>query len=503
MKYLTDLLARRADLGPQRIAFTSSLTGENTSYAALHERTGRAASLLAALGVEAGDRVGVLCRNRVEFFEVLFACARVGAIGLPLNWRSPAPELAPLLADAAPKVLFYGIEDAGTAHALSQPGLQMIGFDLAQDYPAGLAAHAPHAGRERWPAEDIWYMLYTSGTTGRPKAVIQTYGMAMVNAINIGQAVGLTGQDVTLNFLPLFHTAGINLYTLPALIHGARVVILPGFDAGVMIDMLAAGELTAFFGVPAVYQLLSLHPRFAEVDLSRVRTWGCGGAPLPDALVHTFAARGAMVCNGFGMTETGPTAFLMDPEQAPHRIGSVGKTQILSQCRIVSPEGRPLPPGEVGELQLTGPGITPGYWRQPEATATAFTADGWLRTGDLARADAEGYVYVAGRLKEMFISGGENVYPAEVENVLALHPRVLEAAVIGVPDARWGEVGHAFLMARDGATLEAEELRAFCKARLAGFKVPTVFHVVADFPRTAAGKVQKHLLPRPAPEGSL
>jgi fatty-acyl-CoA synthase len=502
MRYLTDLLARRAYLGPNRVAFTSPLTGSSLTYAELHDRAGRAASLLQAMGVEAGDRVGLLCRNRVEFFEVLFACARVGAIGLPLNWRSPAPELAPLLADATPKVLFYGAEDAATAHALRQPGLQHVGFDAADGYPARLAGQPLHPGRDRWPADDIWYLLYTSGTTGKPKAVIQTYGMAMVNAINIGQAVGLTGQDVTLNFLPLFHTAGINLYTLPALIHGARVAILPGFDAGVMIDMLAAGELTAFFGVPAVYQLLSLHPRFAEVDLSRVRTWGCGGAPLPDALVHTFASRGAMVCNGFGMTETGPTAFLMDPEQAPHRIGSVGKTQILSQCRIVGPDGHPLPPGEVGELQLTGPGITPGYWRQPEATAATFTADGWLKTGDLARADAEGYVYIAGRLKEMFISGGENVYPAEVENVLALHPGVLEAAVIGVPDARWGEVGHAFVMARDGARLEADDLRAFCRGRLAGFKVPVAFHTVADFPRTPSGKVQKHLLPRPPVEGT-
>lgn len=490
---LFDITERRAQLGGADIAMEEVASGRTITYAALDDNAAHAAGLLSALGVVAGDRVAILCRNRIEFFELLFACAKLGAILVPLNWRMPAPEILPLLEDSTPKVLFYGHEDASVAVQLHDAVPLSVALD--GDYADRRDAAPRHAGRRQWPADGVWYLLYTSGTTGRPKAVIYTFTMAMVNYVNISQPIGLTGRDTTLNFLPLFHTAGINLHTVPTLIVGGRVLIMSGFDADVMMDLVAAGRLDAIFGVPAIYQMLALHPRFGEVDLTRLRSWGCGGAPLPDVLVRRFLDKGVRVCNGMGMTETGPTAFIVDPNHVADKIGSVGKPQILCGVRIVGPDGQDVKPGEAGELWFGGPGVTPGYWNRPDATAAAFSPDGWLKSGDLARCDADGYYYIVGRIKEMFISGGENVYPAEVENVLSQHPAILEAAVIGVPDEKWGEVGRAHILPRPGQVMPApDELTRFCRERLAPFKVPKSFIAVTDFPRTAAGKVQKHRL---------
>ncbi len=246
--------------------------------------------------------------------------------------------------------------------------------------------------------------------------------------------------------------------------------------------------------MPAIYQALSLSSRFAAPDLARVRHWGCGGAPLPESLIRAFLAKGVPVCNGMGMTETGPTVFLMDPADAAEKIGSVGKPQLLTEVRLVDVEGRDVPAGERGEILFRGPGITPGYFNNPDATAAAFDPGGWLQSGDVGRRDADGYYYIVDRIKDMYISGGENVYPAEVEAVLTNHPAVLEAAVIGVADERWGEVGHAVLRLRPGQACDAEALRAFARTRLAAYKVPKHITFVDDYPRTAAGKVQKHVL---------
>ncbi|HSM30476.1 MAG TPA: AMP-binding protein [Woeseiaceae bacterium] len=494
---IPDITAQRAMLKPDAVAFRDLARGTTLTYLELEKNVQSLAGFLHAGGVGEGDRIAVLCRNRVEFFELLFAAGKLGAVLVPLNWRMPAGELAPLVDDAAPKFLFFGEEDAAVAQALGNDGTERVGLDddSGAGYAARRAAAEPFAGRAFWGGNDTWYLIYTSGTTGKPKAVVQTPAMALANYVNIRQAMAISGEDTCLNYLPLFHTAGINLVTLPTLIEGGEILVIPGFDVDRVVRLLADGVLDTFFAVPAVYQQISLHPAFRTLDLGRVRNWGCGGAPMPDYLIQSYLERGARVCNGMGMTETGPTVFIMDTAMVDKKIGSVGKPQVLARVRLVGPDGDDVEQGEEGELWFAGPGITPGYWGNPEATRDAFADGGWLKSGDIGRQDADGYYYIAGRIKEMFISGGENVYPAEVENVLAAHPDILEAAVVAVPDEKWGEVGRAYLLPQPGHEIPpASDITVYCRERLAAYKVPKEYVSVQEFPRTAAGKVQKHLL---------
>ena len=494
MNTVFDIAAKRAALTPDHTAFTEIESGRACTFAEFDARVSRCASALGARGVAAGDRVAILSHNDTAFFEILLACGRAGAVLVPLNWRQPVPELLPILKDCAPKLLLADAEHEPVARELARAlGIKLLG---RSDYEAALAAATPAPRETAWPADRVWYLLYTSGTTGVPKAVIQTFGMAFANYVNIGQAIDLVSADTTINFLPLFHTAGINLYTLPMLIAGGTSHILRKFEVRQVIDALIAGKCTKFFGVPAIYQALALHPDFERLDFSRVRHWACGGAPLPLELIRRFATRGIKVCNGMGMTETGPTVFLMDTAHAEAKIGSVGKPQMLSEVRIVDADGRDLGAEEAGELLIRGSNVTPGYWNNDAATRAAFLPGGWLKTGDVAKRDRDGYYFIVDRIKDMFISGGENVYPAEVERAIYKHPAVLEVAVVGVPDAKWGEVGAAYVLAKPGAALDGEELRAFCRKILATYKVPKYVEVVSDFPRTAAGKIQKHVLRR-------
>ena len=495
---IPDITAQRALLKPDGVAFRDLVRGTSLTYRELEGNAQSIAGLLYSGGVGEGDRIAVLCRNRVEFFELLFAAGKLGAVLVPLNWRMPAAELAPLVEDAAPKFLFFDGEDAAVASEIGGAAkLVDLDGDAESGYAALRDAAQPYAGREFWRGNDTWYLIYTSGTTGKPKAVIQTPAMALANYVNIRQAMSISGDDVCLNYLPLFHTAGINLVTLPTLIEGGEVLVIPAFDVDQVVRLLADGVLDTFFAVPAVYQQISLHPDFPTLDLGRVRNWGCGGAPMPDLLIRAYLDRGARVCNGMGMTETGPTVFIMDPATVDRKIGSVGKPQVLARVRLVGADGEDVRQGEEGELWFAGPGITPGYWGNPQATQDAFADGVWLRSGDIGRQDEDGYYYIAGRIKEMYISGGENVYPAEVENTLAAHPDILEAAVVAIPDERWGEVGRAYVLAQPGHEMPPpDEISAYCRERLAAYKVPKEYVTVRDFPRTAAGKIQKHVLLR-------
>lgn len=474
MGLIPDLAARRAQLSPDAPALIDHETGEVWTFARMNDAAARLGAALRA-DLPAGARVAILCHNRPEFFVALFACQKAGLILAPLNWRQPVAELKPVVDSVACALVLHDSGFSETAVALDLP---------TRDLTIPDCAPLPSAPVDE---DAVWYVLFTSGTTGTPKAVIQTARMVVANAVNIAQAMGLDAQDTSVNFLPLFHTGGINLFTMPLYLWGGASRVLRKFDAPALLDLIRQGAVTQFFGVPAIYHAL-MDLDLTGADLSALRGWACGGAALPEATIRFFADRGAVICNGFGMTETGPTGFLIDRAAAIARIGSVGKPQMMTEARL---DGVPDGAAGAGELLLRGPTVTPGYLDNPVATAAAFTPDGWLKSGDVAARDADGYYRIIDRIKDMYISGGENVYPAEVEKVLITHPAVQEAAVIGIPDPKWGETGVAFLIPRPGQSPGAADLLPWLRERLAAYKLPRAFHLLPDFPRTAAGKVRK------------
>lgn len=490
-----DWLAKRAELTPDKIALVDAATGREYSYRRFDERAGRLARFWRETwGVQPGDRVAILGHNSSEYFEALFAAAKAQVILVPLNWRLAVAELAGIVADSEPVGLVHDAVFAGEAAALLpgiRGGRRMVIGEADGDataYEQALAGGRPMAMPPR-SMDDTWYFLYTAGTTGRPKGVVQTFAMALYNYLNIGVPTGLTQDDVTLNLLPTFHSGGLNLYAIPTFIAGGTAVIQKAFDPAETLRLLEE-RATMFFGVPAVYLFLSQHPGFGNADLSGVRSWACGGAPMPVPLLEKYQRRGVVIRQGFGMTETGPTVFLVDDDHAVSKAGSVGLPQMFVEVRIVDRDGSEVAQGEHGELLVRGPGVTPGYWRLPEVTADSIV-DGWLHTGDVARCDEDGYYYIVDRWKDMYISGGENVYPAEIENVLYGHESVAEAAVIGIADERWGEVGRAIVVLAEGASASGEDLIAFCAESLAKYKVPRSVVFVDALPRNAAGKVLK------------
>ncbi|SFR68431.1 fatty-acyl-CoA synthase [Marinobacter daqiaonensis] len=497
-----DLMAHRARVTPDRPALEDLHSGAVYNYRQLNEQAARfATAALTHWDLAEGDRIAFLGHSRAEFFAMLFGCAKAGLILVPLNWRLAQPELEQLMADCGPRALVFGGEFTDSAFGLKATGHVDTLVDLdgtasaCRPYDQDLAATdpdlSPHPERD---PDTPWYLLYTSGTTGRPKGVIQTFRMMMANYLNIGLAVDLTGKDTLLNVLPLFHTAGINLYSSAVFIAGGCVLVARSFEPDQAMDVLA-NRATIFFGVPAVYQAILEHPAFSGERLRNVRSWGCGGAPLALPVARRFVEQGIRVRTGMGMTETGPTVFLLDEADVLTKIGSVGRPQLLTEVRIVGTDGREVARGESGELMIRGPNITPGYWNRPDATREAIRPDGWLHSGDVARCDEDGCYYIVDRWKDMFISGGENVYPAEVERVLVEHPAISEVAVIGVPDGKWGEVGKAFICLRgDTAAPGTDALYSFCRERLAGYKVPKYFQFVDELPRNALGKVTKQIL---------
>lgn len=496
--YTFDWLAKRAELSPNKIALVDVATGRRWTYAQFNERASRFAEFLRdEWKIQEGERVAILAYNSSDYFEILYGCAKVGAILVCLNWRLALPELELIVNDASPRALIYSPDFSEAAHYLKEHTTATLLMALGEKAPEGEWAYEKALAQASGQPivmpprslNDVWHLLYTAGTTGRPKGVIQTFGMVFYNAVNIGIAINLTSEDVTLNVLPTFHTGGLNLYANPTFHVGGTAIIQRSFDPAETLRLLSE-EATAFFGVPAMYLFMSQHPDFDKYDLSRVRSWACGGAPMPVHLLHWYAERGIIIQQGFGMTETGPTVFLIDKEHAISKAGSVGKPQMHVAVRIVDREGRDVLPGEVGELWIKGPGVTPGYWQQPEITAESFT-DGWLHSGDLARVDVDGYYYIVDRLKDMYISGGENVYPAEVENVLYQMEQIAEVAVIGVPDPKWGEVGKAIVVVKPGHTLTEEEVIRFCEGKIAHYKIPKYVVFVDKLPRNPAGKVLK------------
>jgi fatty-acyl-CoA synthase len=487
--------ARRARKTPDRVAVVHE--DSSWTYRDLHRRVLRLAHGLRALGTGRGDRVAYLGPNHPAFLETLFAAGALGAVFVPLNTRLTAPELAYNLSDSGSTVLVHGPEQARAARAAAdEAGLcHRVALDDPEDGALGyeelIAGGAAEPLDVAVAPEDPCMIMYTSGTTGRPKGAVLSHGNIIWNSVNVLVDTDLTGDEVTLVVAPLFHTAGLNMTCLPTLLKGGRVVLLGAFDAERVLETIESRRVTHLFGVPTMYDAMAARPRWATTDLSSLRTVTCGGAPVPARTIATYLARGLAFSQGYGMTEASPGVLFLDKEQTSAKAGSAGVPHFFTDTRVVLPDGSDAGPGQRGEILVRGPNVMTGYWGRPQDTEAAFTDGGWLRTGDVARTDADGYAYIVDRVKDMFVSGGENVYPAEVEDALLTHPAVDECAVIGVPDRVWGEVGRAVVVLRPGARADGDDLLGHLRGRLAKYKIPKSVVLTDTLPRTASGKIIK------------
>ena len=523
---ILDIAAKRASLTPDRPALW--WRGGWLTYRELDDRAGRLARALHARGVRRGDRASILAFNHVAHIDLILATAKLGCIYAPLNHRLSVREQREILSYLRPTVLLHddanraaadaaggepaaaGRSDSGDRHDIP---LEIYEHWLSGATPDGAEAPLPDPALS---PEDTQMILLTGGTTGLPKGAMQPYRQGVFNAVNTILSWGLRDDDCVIQATPCFHAA-VNAFTVPLLHLGARVVLMETFEPGRYLELVEETGASILFLVPTMYKMLADHERFAGADLSSVRWAISGGAPCPDPVREAFAGRGVRFKQGYGLTEAGVNCFSIELDDAERKPASVGKPVLHARACVRRPDGFPADPGEVGELTMRGPHVFQGYFERPEATSGVLR-DGWLWTGDLASEDDEGFFTIVGRRKEMFISGGENVFPVEIENALYDHPQVSECAVVGVPDERWGEVGLAVIVPRlpsgyaggvsdaagdrrgdaskEATKLDLDVIRAHLRERLASYKVPKHIHVVASLPKSGAGKILKNELAR-------
>ncbi len=490
-------LARRAEMTPDR---TALVFGDRTwTYRSWNAEVQQVRHALRDAGVHAGDRVATVTFNEPEFLTLAFACWQSGVILVPLNFRLTGPELAFMLRDAGVHALLCGPDFLGTIDGIrgGVPVRRYVSLGPAPGWTAWddwigrmPAAGWPHAVRD----DEVALIMYTSGTTGLPKGAMLTHANILWNNINAMHAFATADDERVLVCAPLFHIGGLNVVTLLAVQRGGTVHLMRSFDAKGVLDAIERYRIHSMFGVPAMFLFMSQQPDFSRRDLSSLTLLICGGAPVPEALIETWGRRGVDFVQGYGLTETSPFCTLLPRADLKRKVGSAGVAPMFTEVRLVDAENRPVPLGERGEIAVRGPNVMKGYWNRSEATAEAIDAEGWFHTGDIGRQDDEGYFYVLDRKKDMVITGGENVYPAEVESVLYEVPEVAEAGVIGLPDEKWGERVVAVVVRKPGASLSAEDIVAFACGRLARYKVPRQVEFVAALPRNAQGKVLKRVL---------
>lgn len=477
------------------------------TYREIDERATRIAHGLASLGVGNGDRVAYLGLNSVDFVVTMFGTAKLGAVTVPLNTRLAAPETAWILGDCTPKVLVWAppFDEVIASEDMQTLDLQLVrvegsyGADGTQEGTLGAleAAGAETAATaepidEEIALGDLFMIQYTSGTSGRPKGVMLTHENITFNVYNTLIDMDFQTSEKSLIAAPLFHTAALNQVLFPTFIKGGTAYIEPGWDPGRTLEMIQGEGITMLFGVTSMYQSLVHHPKWDETDLSSVRTALCGGAPVPETLLHAYLDRDAMILQAYGLTESSPGATLLRGHEGTRKVGSAGTSCFFSDVKVVRADLTPVEAEEPGEILVQGFNVTPGYWQNDKATKAAFTEGQFLRTGDLAKLDDEGFIYIVDRVKDMIISGGENIYPAEVEGAIYTHPGIAECAVIGVPDDKWGEVGRAVVVPRKGVTLEADEVLEHLDGRIARYKIPKTCIVVEELPHNASGKLVKN-----------
>ena len=492
-------LKYREIVTPEREAVV--IDGKRFNYKQLNLRVNQLSSALQAQRIKHGDRIGVLAYNGIEFVEIIMAAAKLGLILVPLNWRLTPTELSFILSDSSAQTLFYDASFTAVAEELKSkiPLKNFVSISGASTLKGSVVYDEIIAGKaeqEPKPDKEVGFdtphiIMYTAGTTGKPKGAVLTQGASFWNAVNVVVAMDLTSADRNLNVLPMFHIGGIGLFTLPLFYVGGTVILTRTFDPSKALSLIKQERISIFMGVPAIFLFLAQQPDFAI--MKDVRVIMSGGAPLPVSLVKLYHEKGLRLCQGFGMSEAAPSIAILDLDMYLKKAGSIGRGLMHLEARVVDEQMNDVKPGEIGELVIRGPNVMTGYWNREEATEEAFRG-GWFHSGDLARKDEDGDLYIVDRSKDMYISGGENVYPAEVENAIYEIQEIGEAAVIGISDAKWGEVGKAIVAVKPGKKLTEEQIIAFLKGRLAKFKVPASVAFIDVLPRNAMGKVLKNTL---------
>lgn len=492
-------LDRRVRQSPDRPALT--FEGVTWSYAEFLGRVNAMAGGLRQRGVDVGDRVAYLGFNHPTFLESMFACARLGAIFVPLNFRLTAPEIAFMLDDAGATLMIAGPDHRPMLDTIREevPVSVWIGVEGSEagwePYEDVLAAAEPATGVAEDDAEATALIMYTSGTTGRPKGAMLTHANIWWNNVGTMVVGEYSDNEVSLVFAPLFHVGGLNVTTLVVMMRGGHIILHRHFDPGDAIRAIEDHRVTSLFGVPAMFLFMSQQPEFDTADLSSINITICGGAPVPEPLMKRYEGVGVPFQQGYGLTETSPSLTVLAKEFGDQKLGSAGQPVFFMEMKLVAEDGSEVTePFAKGEICAKGPNIMKGYWNRPDATAEAIDEDGWFHTGDAGYVDEDGFFFVVDRVKDMVITGGENVYPAEVEDVLLGHPSITEVAVIGTPSDEWGEAVTAVVSLAEGAALTLDELRAFGGSSLARYKLPTRLEVVDEIPHNASGKMLKREL---------
>ncbi len=470
-------------------------SGRRFTYREFNSRLCRLAEgLNDRFALEKGDRVAVIAQNSTDVFEMLFACWELGAALMPLNFRLSPREIAAILADGAPRLVIYDDEFEDLLGNSAVPRLKRSRNADEDEYEPLIAACDGLLQPVRLTIDDLSTLLYTSGTTGQPKGVIGTFRMMRDTIIHAALHGELSGSSKTLTCAPLFHSAGLYGFSMPSFHYGGALYVMSQWDPQRYLDLMTDPNegITHTIGVPIQYRMLADLPAFESASFANLRVAGVGAAPVPRDLLDTWAAKGVNLAQSYGLTEAFSVAFL-PPHRAHSRPGSAGHRMMHTHLKIADETGERLPPGTPGEIMIKGPAVTPGYWNKPDETAQAFV-DGWFRTGDIGRVEKDGTIYIVGRLKDMYISGGENVYPVEVENVLTEMDEIADAAVVAVDDDKWGQVGLAVIRVRGDATLTEARVTDWCREHLAGYKVPHHIRFVEALPLNPQGKVRKDAL---------
>lgn len=495
--YRVDWLSKWIEYSPNKIAVKEFETDRTLTYQQLQNSANKLSSILINdYKMKKGDRIAILAENSIEHVVLFFVCQKTGMVLVPLNYRLVTRELDFLLNNSSPSLIIFE----------EQFQEKINNIDYFRNLQHKITTKELSSLLEKWKNEkysfeeekninedDPIFILYTAGTTGVPKGALYTHKMLFWNSINTTMRLDITSDDRSVSCTPMFHTGGWNVIPTSFLHRGAYICVTKKFDADIVLKLLEKEKATMFMAVPTMIEMMAKSAEFEKVDLSSMKYFIIGGEPLPLPLIEKWHKKGIPIRQGYGLTEAGPSITSLHQDDAIRKIGSIGKPNFYIDIRIIDDNGNDVPKGEVGEFLLKGPSVTIGYWENIKATEESIK-DGWFYTGDLVKQDEENFIYVIDRKKNMFISGGENIYPAEIEKFLYTHPDILEVAVIGIPDEKWGEIGKAFIVKKKDSTITEQDIIEFCKGNIANYKIPKQVQFIQELPKSTADKIDRKML---------